>query len=116
MFRGAISMFALKSEVGFNVDPRDAVPGFRVEPAGQVGLAKNTANPFGMSTLAAPGFLSPFVTNAQSIIPTTYDNCPEIIANCKAACVDRYEMLGGDLGFVWMRRCIRDCVEPSGCS
>jgi hypothetical protein len=48
------------------------------------------------------------------------DNCPQIIENCRLRCTGRYldGMLpgrGSDAPMV-LRRCIRDCVGPSGCS
>jgi hypothetical protein len=51
----------------------------------------------------------------------TADNCPEIIEGCRRQCTDRYVAgtLGGARGPdapLVLRRCIRDCVAPSGCS
>ena len=51
----------------------------------------------------------------------TADNCPEIIENCRRQCTDRCVAgtlagaRGPDAPLV-LRRCIRDCVAPSGCN
>jgi hypothetical protein len=45
----------------------------------------------------------------------TADYCSRVIANCKDRCAGIYADKGGSLGFPWMRKCIRDCVAPSGC-
>lgn len=45
----------------------------------------------------------------------TADYCSRVIANCKDRCSGIYADKGGSLGFPWMRKCIRDCVTPTGC-
>jgi hypothetical protein len=63
-----------------------------------------------------PWYWLPAFPNVQ-----TADNCPEIIENCRQQCTDRYSAgtlrgaRGPDAPLV-LRRCIRDCVAPSGCS
>ena len=117
-------MFNVPTHFGFNVSPDLETPGFRVGPTGSPVKAGDYASGY-PSTMASPanmGVLLPdFFRSSGSSVPITpasagLDNCPEIIANCKAMCFAQYEELGGELGFVWMRRCIRDCVAPTGCS
>ena len=105
-----------KDVPGFRVRP--FIPGFRLNTAGQsvdgnpastVGVSAYGITPYipGLSDMDMPAPATPVVTD---------DYCRQVIANCRTQCATRYEALGGNLGFPWMRKCIRDCVAPSGCS
>ena len=120
-------MFNVQPELGFNVSPA-VTPGFRVglpedrtassidtiEPMSRAGSSNATAyafNPYIFDLGVATSPLAP-----PSRVSVDDDYYPKIIANCRSQCSARYETLGGELGFPWMRVCIRNCVAPSGCS
>ena len=116
-------MFNLRTEPeyvpGFHVRDSDEVPGFRMpvgdaEPHISNGLDLYSPYPF-----AAIG-------GSYATSPWQYSNpgadmavdCEKIIAECHDRCVSRFEIRPFPEGdqFVGYRRCMRDCVAPSGCS
>ena len=119
---------------GFHVGVWEGPPGFRMAPDGSViGPSSATAKEApGGSWISAiplsvpsggivPDFLSgvPQRTGDVPGFPSsdirTADYCSRVIANCKDRCAGIYADKGGSLGFPWMRKCIRDCVTPTGC-
>jgi len=112
--------------IGFNVPSIPSWIGFRVG-AEQDHLGPETATEYAMPHASAADMgeeiVNPYVPYLRigSIplgpqpLPVTDDYCRQVIANCRTKCAERYELLGGNLGFPWMRMCIRDCVAPSGC-
>ena len=119
---------------GFRVSVVEEPPGFRMAPDGSVlGSSSATAKeaPWGSwiptmpwnvpSGGIVPDFLSGFPQRGRDApaFPSsdmrTADYCSRVIANCKDRCSGIYADKGGSLGFPWMRKCIRDCVTPTGC-
>ena len=117
----------------------EEVPGFRVRVAPGFDMAPD-GPVFGRSSVIAeealggprpiwwnglvdgiaPDFLSGFPQRSRNApAPSsdiqTADYCSQVIANCKDRCSGIYADKGGNLGFSWMRKCIRDCVTPTGC-
>lgn len=130
---------------GFHVrEPAEDVPGFRVGVVEDpLGFRMAPDGPIlGRSSVIAKGALGgswipPMSWNVpyDGIVPDffggfpqrshdapapssdirTADYCSRVIANCKDRCSGIYADKGGSLGFSWMRKCIRDCVTPTGC-
>lgn len=114
-------MFNVRPAIGFNVSA-PVVPGFRIDPSGNPRAFDDAMadagsrggnpdvsyllGPYGQYLLAKDPPFSPASTD---------DYCREVVRNCNARCLDSYEALGGELGPVWWRRCVRDCVAPTGC-
>jgi hypothetical protein len=119
---------------GFRVGVVEDPPGFRMAPDGSVlgssaATAKEAPGDSWIPTIPwnvpsdgiLPDFLSGFPQRSRDApaFPSpdiqTADYCSRVIANCKDRCAGIYADKGGSLGFPWMRKCIRDCVTPTGC-
>lgn len=118
---------------GFRVGVVEDPPGFRVAHDGPVlgrdsviakeALAGSWIPPISWNVPydgIAPDFFGGFPQRsrdapAPSSDIRTADYCSRVIANCKDRCSGIYADKGGNLGFSWMRKCIRDCVTPTGC-
>jgi hypothetical protein len=50
----------------------------------------------------------------EPVIEPYSPECLRAIEEAKRICIDRFEAVGGNLGFAWMRRCIRSLV-PAEC-
>jgi len=122
----------------FNVSPRSVVPGFNVQvPGFRLPLPRGGDDarypPADMNAYvlrSEPDFAATYQPSPNSLpwywLPEfpnvrTADNCPEIIDNCQRQCVDQFAAgtlrgaRGSDAPMV-LRRCVRECVAPSGCS
>lgn len=101
----------------FSLPVKDAgMPGLRAQAVndilGQPTDAARTYDPFGLDVLVP---LPPLPYHRTTV------NCAKIISDCKDRCAARFEIQpfpgpSGANQFTMMRRCIRDCVAPSGCS
>ena len=116
-------MFDVRPVIGFNVSA-PVTPGFRVDSSGNPAALHDEAaapgswnrNPQVPTNLPWPYALHLPAKEPPFSPASTDDYCREVVRNCNAKCLDRYELLGGQLGPVWWRRCVRDCVAPTGCS
>ena len=116
----------------FNAVADTGVPGFRVgypedEPGFRVGIAHGksvfagpSAFPFG--AYAPVDVVAPVVDWEGPYSPRGLHadvNCREIIEGCRVRCTDQQyapgRLLGSDAPSI-LRRCIRNCAAPSGCS
>ena len=116
-------MFNVRPVIGFNVSA-PVTPGFRVNASRDPGAFRSDeaaplswkGNPYIFGDLLTPYGLDLPPKEPPFSPASTDDYCREVVRNCNAKCLDRYELLGGQLGPVWWRRCVRDCVAPTGCS
>jgi len=116
-------MFNFVPRLGFNVQP-EALPGFQVSDPTAASTDINRSRGGADSANPEAYIFNPYTFSLGVATPplappspvSTDDYCREVVANCRRQCAARYETLGGSLGFPWMRKCIRDCVAPSGCS